>query len=292
MKAARMNAVEIEQIHKSFPGHWGRGGVYAVKGVSLQIPQGAVYGLIGPNGSGKSTIMKALVGLLSPDAGHCRVFGQPATAAANRREIGFLPENPYFYKFLTGEETVRFYGKLCGLSGKALRERTAELLELVGLTEAAQRRVGGYSKGMLQRIGLAQALVQQPRLLVLDEPTAGVDPIGSRTIRDIILELKRRGMTVFLCSHLLEQVQEICDRVGILYQGCLIAEGTMDELTRDTRRSEVILRNPTPELLAELQRVAGEAWETCAPARNSLEKVFLDGIRARLDAEGRAVSKG
>ncbi len=287
-----MNAVEIEQIHKSFPGHWGRGGVYAVKGVSLQIPQGGVYGLIGPNGSGKSTIMKALVGLLSPDAGHCRVFGQPATAAANRREIGFLPENPYFYKFLTGEETIRFYGKLCGLSGKALRERTAELLELVGLTEAAQRRVGGYSKGMLQRIGLAQALVQQPRLLVLDEPTAGVDPIGSRTIRDIILELKKRGMTVFLCSHLLEQVQEICDRVGILYQGCLIAEGSMDELTRDTRRREIILRNPTPELLAELQRVAGDAWESCTPARNSLEKVFLDGIRARLEADGCSVPKG
>lgn len=287
-----MNAVEIEQIHKSFPGHWGRGGVYAVKGVSLQIPQGGVYGLIGPNGSGKSTIMKALVGLLSPDAGYCRVFGQPATAAANRREIGFLPENPYFYKFLTGAETIRFYGKLCGLSGRALQERTAELLELVGLTEAAHRRVGGYSKGMLQRIGLAQALVQQPRLLVLDEPTAGVDPIGSRTIRDIILELKQRGMTVFLCSHLLEQVQEICDRVGILYQGCLIAEGSMDELTRDTRRSEVILRNPTPELLAELQRVAGDTWESCAPARNSLEKVFLDGIRARLEADGRTVPKG
>ncbi|MBQ8517628.1 MAG: ABC transporter ATP-binding protein [Akkermansia sp.] len=283
-----MNAVEIEQIHKSFPGHWGRGGVYAVKGVSLQIPQGGVYGLIGPNGSGKSTIMKALVGLLSPDAGYCRVFGQPATAAANRREIGFLPENPYFYKFLTGAETIRFYGKLCGLSGRALQERTTELLELVGLTEAAHRRVGGYSKGMLQRIGLAQALVQQPRLLVLDEPTAGVDPIGSRTIRDIILELKQRGMTVFLCSHLLEQVQEICDRVGILYQGCLIAEGSMDELTRDTRRNEVILRNPSPELLAELQRVAGDAWESCSPARNSLEKVFLDGIRARLEAEGRS----
>ena len=280
-----MYAVEIDQIHKSFPGHWGRGGVYAVKGVSLSIPQGGVYGLIGPNGSGKSTIMKALVGLLSPDAGSCRVFGLPATAAANRREIGFLPENPYFYKFLTGAETVRFYGKLCGLGGKALQGRTEGLLELVGLTEAAHRRVGGYSKGMLQRIGLAQALVQNPRLLVLDEPTAGVDPIGSRTIRDIILELKRRGMTVFLCSHLLEQVQEICDHAGILYQGCLIAEGSMDELTRDTRRSEIILRNPSPELLAELQRLAGDAWESCSPARNSLEKVFLDGILARLKAD-------
>ncbi|MBR1978864.1 MAG: ABC transporter ATP-binding protein [Akkermansia sp.] len=278
-----MNAVEIADIHKSFPGHWGRGGVYAVKGVSLSIPEGAVYGLIGPNGSGKSTIMKALVGLLSPDAGTCRVFGQAATASANRREIGFLPENPYFYKFLTGEETVRFYGRLCGLHGAKLKERTAEMLELVGLQDAAHRRLGGYSKGMLQRVGLAQALVQKPRLLVLDEPTAGVDPIGSRAIRDIILDLKRQGITVFLCSHLLEQVQEICDRVGILYQGCLIAEGSVDELTRDRRRTEILLSNPTPELLAQIRTLAGESWLSAAPARNSLESVFLQGIRARIE---------
>ncbi len=277
-----MNAVEIEAIHKSFPGHWGRGGVYAVRGVSLAIPEGGVYGLIGPNGSGKSTIMKALVGLLSPDAGTCRVFGRPATAAANRREIGFLPENPYFYKFLTGAETVRFYGRLCGLRGAALRERTAELLRLVGLEDAAHRRLGGYSKGMLQRIGLAQALVQRPRLLVLDEPTAGVDPIGSRSIRDIILKLRAQGMTVFLCSHLLEQVQEVCDRVGILYQGCLIAEGSMDELTRDQHRQEITLRNPSPELLDRIRVLAGDAWEGAAPARNSLESVFLRGIRREL----------
>lgn len=257
--------------------------MYAVKGVSLSIPEGAVYGLIGPNGSGKSTIMKALVGLLSPDAGTCRVFGQAATASANRREIGFLPENPYFYKFLTGEETVRFYGRLCGLHGAKLKERTAEMLELVGLQDAAHRRLGGYSKGMLQRVGLAQALVQKPRLLVLDEPTAGVDPIGSRAIRDIILDLKRQGITVFLCSHLLEQVQEICDRVGILYQGCLIAEGSVDDLTRDRRRTEILLSNPTPELLEQIRTVAGEAWLSAAPARNSLESVFLQGIRARIE---------
>ncbi len=278
-----MNAVEIADIHKSFPGHWGRGGVYAVKGVSLSIPEGAVYGLIGPNGSGKSTIMKALVGLLSPDAGTCRVYGQAATAPANRREIGFLPENPYFYKFLTGEETVRFYGRLCGLRGAELKARTAEMLELVGLQDAAHRRLGGYSKGMLQRVGLAQALVQKPRLLVLDEPTAGVDPIGSRAIRDIILDLKRQGITVFLCSHLLEQVQEICDCVGILYQGCLIAEGSVEELTRDRRRTEILLSNPTPELLAQIRTLAGDAWLSAAPARNSLESVFLQGIRARIE---------
>ena len=277
-----MNAVEIQDIQKSFPGHWGRGGVYAVKGVSLSIPQGGVYGLIGPNGSGKSTIMKALVGLLAPDAGSCRVFGKPATAAGNRSEIGFLPENPYFYKFLTGAETVRFYGRLCGLRGAELKSRTQELLELVGLTDAAHRRLGGYSKGMLQRVGLAQALVQRPRLLVLDEPTAGVDPIGSRAIRDIILNLKEQGMTVFLCSHLLEQVQEICDRVGILYRGVMIAEGTMEELTRDNSRTELTLHNPTPELLQQLRELAGESLISVAPARNSLESVFLRGIQAKL----------
>ena len=282
-----MDAVSITDVHKSFPGHWGRGGVYAVKGVSLNIPEGGVYGLIGPNGSGKSTVMKLLVGLLAPDAGHCKVFGLPATATENRREIGFLPENPYFYKFLTGEETVRFYGRLCGLRGAALKERTRELLELVGLTEAKDRRLRGYSKGMLQRIGLAQALVQNPRLLVLDEPTAGVDPIGSRTIRDIILNIKKQGVTVFLCSHLLEQVQEICDRVGVLYQGCLIAEGTMDELTRDNQHSEITLRNPSPELLEQIRQLAGEAWQDCRPARNSLETVFLRGIQARLREQGK-----
>ena len=283
-----MDAVSITDVHKSFPGHWGRGGVYAVKGVSLSIPEGGVYGLIGPNGSGKSTVMKMLVGLLAPDAGECRVFGLPATASANRREIGFLPENPYFYKFLTGAETVRFYGRLCGLRGAALRERTRELLHLVGLEEAADRRLRGYSKGMLQRIGLAQALVQHPRLLVLDEPTAGVDPIGSRTIRDIILNIKQQGVTVFLCSHLLEQVQEICDRVGVLYQGCLIAEGTMDELTRDDCHREITLSNPEPGLLQQIRELAGDSWQGCRPARNSLETVFLRGIQAKLREQGKA----
>ena len=283
-----MNAVEIDDIHKSFPGHWGKGGVYAVKGVSLSIPQGSVYGLIGPNGSGKSTIMKALVGLLAPDSGSCRVFGQLATAAANRKEIGFLPENPYFYKFLTGEETVRFYGRLCGLRGNELKTRTAEMLELAGLTDAAHRRLGGYSKGMLQRVGLAQALVQRPRLLVLDEPTAGVDPIGSRAIRDIILSLKEQGMTIFLCSHLLEQVQEVCDNVGILYQGCMIANGSMQEITRDRSTTEISLRNPSPELLEQIRALAGDAWLSSSPARNSLESVFIRGIKAKLQEKERS----
>lgn len=285
-----MFAVDINAVHKSFRGHAGRGGVYAVKGVSLCIPEGGVYGLIGPNGSGKSTLMKMLVGLLKPDEGACRVFGKPASDPANRGDIGFLPENPYFYKFLTGAETVRFYGKLCGLRGAALRDRTEELLHLTGLEEAAHRRLGGYSKGMLQRIGLAQALVQKPRLLVLDEPTAGVDPIGSRTIRDIILSLKARGITVFLCSHLLEQVQEVCDRAGILYQGNLIAEGTMAELTEERTTTQITLNSPSPELLAEMQRLAGDSWAGATPARASLETVFLRGIRRKMAEQGQNVS--
>ena len=281
-----MNAVEIENVHKSFRGHRGKSGmVYAVKGVSLSIPSGGVYGLIGPNGSGKSTIMKMLVGLLAPHEGSCRVFGRPATDTANRHAIGFLPENPYFYKFLTGEETLRFYGRLCGLGGRTLRERVGGLLELVGLKDAAGRRLSGYSKGMLQRIGLAQALVQDPQLLVLDEPTAGVDPIGSRIIRDMILELKQRGLTIFLCSHLLEQVQEVCDRVGILYQGCLIAEGTVDELTRDAHTRQVTLRDPSPALLDQMRALAVEAWVSSSPGRLSLESVFISGIRARAEQD-------
>lgn len=280
-------AVEICDLHKQFSAPWGRRGVYAVKGVSFAIPQGSVYGLIGPNGSGKSTIMKTLIGLLKPTAGSCSVLGRPARSAANRNEIGFLPENPYFYKFLTGEETVRFYGRLCGLRGRALRERTAELLELVGLQDAARRRLGGYSKGMLQRIGMAQALVQNPRLVVLDEPTAGVDPLGSRAIRDIILSIRQSGATVFLCSHLLEQVQEVCDRVGILYQGLLIAEGTMEELTRDQNRQEIILSHASPALIERLKCCVADdgvaQWVKNGNPSDSLENVFLRGIRRRME---------
>ncbi len=285
-------AVEIRALHKQFKGAWGRHGVYAVKGISLCVPRGSIYGLIGPNGSGKSTVMKTLIGLLRPTAGECFVFGEPAHAPRNRRNIGFLPENPYFYKFLTGEETLRFYGRLCGLHGTALKEKTAELLALTGLKNAAKRRLGGYSKGMLQRIGLAQALIQNPRLVVLDEPTAGVDPIGSRTIRDLILELKRRGVTVFLCSHLLAQVQEICDRVGILCQGLLIAEGSMDELTRNRNRSELLIEHASPALLEELKRlIAADADARLifsGAASDSLEEIFLRGVQRQIDAQAAA----
>lgn len=275
-------AAEVTNLHKQFTTPWGRPGVYALKGVSLTIAEGEVYGLIGPNGSGKSTLMKALLGLVHPSEGTCAIFGIPSTDPISRAHVGFLPENPYFYKFLTGRETLRFYGRLCGIPRKTLKAKIDELLLLVGLEEAGNRRIGGYSKGMLQRIGVAQALIQDPRLVILDEPTAGVDPIGSRAIRDIILELKRRGMTVFLCSHLLEQVQEVCDRVGIIYQGVMMAEGSVDLLTEDLSRTEIILDYASPSFLNRMRSLIDQdpdaILRNIGHPHNSLEQVFFASL--------------
>ncbi len=274
-------AITIQNLTKEFtpPSVLKRGAITAVRDLSLTVAAGHVYGLLGPNGSGKSTTMKVVLGLVTPTAGKTFIFGKDSRDVESREAVGFLPENPYFYKFLTGEETLHFYGKLCGLRGKLLRERSRELLALVGLEDAAHRRVGGYSKGMLQRIGLAQALVQDPRLLVLDEPTAGVDPAGSREICDLILQFKSRGLTVLLCSHLLSQVQEICDRIGIMHRGELVREGPLDQLITIENQTELVLENASPELLAELRakiaasgaRLTGEG----KPQQN-LERYFLD----------------
>ena len=277
-------AISIQNLTKEFtnPSVFRRGKVVAVKNLSLTVEAGHVYGLLGPNGSGKSTTMKIVLGLVVPTEGHTYIFDRSSRDVESREAVGFLPENPYFYKFLTGEETLRFYGKLCGLGGKMLRDRTAELLALVGLEDAAHRRVGGYSKGMLQRIGLAQALIQEPRLLVLDEPTAGVDPAGSREIRDLILRLKSRGITVMLCSHLLSQVQEICDRIGIMHHGELVREGALDDLISIENQTELVLENATPALLSDLRARAESAGarvvSTHKPQQN-LERYFLDVTR-------------
>ena len=251
----------------------------AVDDVSLEVQAGEVYGLIGPNGSGKSTTMKVLLGLLRPTQGKCAIFGRDSARVDSREDVGFLPENPYFYKHLTGLETLRFYGKLCGLSGAALQSRMEELLELVDLTAAGDRRLAGYSKGMLQRIGLAQAIIHKPRLVVLDEPTAGVDPAGSRKIRDLIFELKRRGISVILSSHLLEQVQEVCDRIGIIFRGKMVREGSLAELTKVEDQTEVLLRHATPEMLAAMQALAaqhGAQWISAGHPRTTLERLFLE----------------
>jgi ABC-2 type transport system ATP-binding protein len=255
-------AVSVRHLSKVFKGNLVTGPFMAVKDVSFEVKVGEVYGLIGPNGSGKSTTMKVILGLLAPTKGDSSIFGKSSTDVTSRRDVGFLPENPYFYKHLTGLETLLFYGRLSGLSG-------------------ANRRVGGYSKGMLQRLGLAQALVHDPRLLVLDEPTAGVDPAGSRKIRDLILEMKQRGLTVLVTSHLLEQMQEVCDRVGIMAHGKMVREGHLDALTAVENQTEITLENASEALLAQIEQLVKDSGSdtrlvSSGKPRNTLERLFLD----------------
>ena len=272
-------AISIRNLTKVFPVPFKRERVVAVRNLSLEVQPGQVYGLLGPNGSGKSTTMKIVLGLVSPTEGSTAIFGCDSAKVESREQVGFLPENPYFYKYLTGFETLVFYGKLCGLTGSLLKERAVELLALVGLENARDRRLGGYSKGMLQRIGMAQALIQSPRLLVLDEPTAGVDPAGSREIRDLILDFKSRGITVLLCSHLLGQVQEICDRIGILHQGRLVREGRLEDLISIENQTELILENASPELLGKVEQLLKGAGANVLEQRKpqtTLERYFLE----------------
>jgi len=272
-------AVHIENLTKVYPVPLRRQRVVAVKNLSLTVGEGEVYGLLGPNGSGKSTTLKVLLGLVTPTQGHAEIFGLNSRDYRSRADVGFLPENPYFYKFLTAGETLRFYGKICGMGGRHLEDRIGELIALVGLGDAQHRRVGGFSKGMLQRIGLAQALVQDPKLIVLDEPTAGVDPEGSRQIRDLILDLKKRGKTVLLTSHLLTQVQEVCDRIGIMARGEMVREGSLEELVSIERQTEFIVEN-APEGLSEkieaLVKESGAHFVSTRHPQRSLEGVFLE----------------
>jgi ABC-2 type transport system ATP-binding protein len=276
-------AVALTGVTKIFPVPFQRRSVVAVRDLNLHIEPGQIYGLLGPNGSGKSTTLKIILGLVTPTRGRAYIFGRESAQVASRESVGFLPESPYFYKYLTGEETLRFYGKLCGLRGADLKNRVEEMLALVGLTNARKRRLGGYSKGMLQRIGLAQALIQEPALLVLDEPTAGVDPAGAREIRDLILDLKKRGITVLLSSHLLGQVQEICDRVGILANGLLVREGALSDLLGVENQTQLILENASAELVDEIgalvARSGARLIERGRP-RTSLERLFLEETKS------------
>ncbi|MBX6325904.1 MAG: ABC transporter ATP-binding protein [Chthoniobacterales bacterium] len=275
-------AVTVRDLTKVFPVPWRRQSVVAVSNLNLRIEPGEVYGLLGPNGSGKSTTLKIILGLVSPTRGCTQIFGEDSRRVQSRQAVGFLPENPYFQKFLTGEETLRFAGRLCGLGGAQLNKRIDELLELVGLNKARKRRLGTYSKGMLQRIGLAQALINHPRLVVLDEPTAGVDPAGSREIRDLIVDLKRRGITVLLSSHLLAQAQEICDRVGILAEGALVREGHLQELIAIENQTELVIADASADLLREIELVINRSSAKLVERRKStttLERLFLEATQ-------------
>lgn len=278
-------AVTVENLTKVFKAGLGKKAFIAVRDLSLQVQPGEVYGLIGPNGSGKSTTMKAILGLLAPTQGKTTIFGRSSAEVASRREVGFLPENPYFYKHLNGLETLLFYGRLCSMGGKELNDRVREMLALTGLEDAADRRVAGYSKGMLQRLGLAQALLHRPRLIVLDEPTAGVDPAGSRKIRDLVLGFKEQGITVLVTSHLLEQMQEVCDRVGIMAHGKMMREGRVDDLIAVENHTELVLEDASPELLAQISRLVQENGRakllSSGHPRTTLERLFLEATEEK-----------
>src|SRR5437667_4810703 len=275
-------AVAVSGLTKVFPVPFHRQPIVAVRGLDLRVQAGEVYGLLGPNGAGKSRTLQIILGLVSPTRGHTEIFGRDSRLVESREAVGFLPENPYFYKFLTGEETLRFFGKLSGLSGPRLKKRIDELLELVGLTNARDRRLSTYSKGMLQRVGLAQALINEPKLVALDEPTAGVDPAGSRDIRNLIVDLKQRGITVLLSSHLLTPVQELFDRVGILARGMLVREGHLEELIAIENRSELVLENASEALVKEIEQLAANSNAKLIDRRKStttLERLFLEATQ-------------
>ena len=275
-------AVQTHLLRKEFGLGWFRGRVLALEGLEMEVKKGEVFGLLGPNGSGKSTAMKMILGLLRPTSGSAEVCGFRAGTIAARRQIGFLPENPYFPVFLSGAELVRYYGRLSGLGGAGLEKRVKELLELVRLGgEAGKRPLRTYSKGMLQRAGLAGALVGDPEILMLDEPTAGVDPAGSREIRDLILELKARGKTVIFSSHLLEQVEDVADRVIILHRGKKLREGRLEDLLTRKNEWEVKVQGlpegDRQELLVWLKKKGGQVVREGAP-REKLEDYFLRSL--------------
>ena len=222
--------IELKDVRKTFRDFWLRPTVAAVDGLSLAVRRGEVFGLLGPNGSGKSTTIKMILGLLDPSGGSVELFGRSPRSVEARRRLGYLPELSYLHPFLTAKETLMYYAGLCGLKRKIAAERTKQLLAMVGLTEAAKRPVGGFSKGMARRVALAAALIGKPELLILDEPTSGLDPVSTKEVKTLVKALAAGGMTVLMTSHLLADAEDICDRVMILNHGKSVAEGRVDEL--------------------------------------------------------------
>lgn len=287
--------VGCQQLSKVFKDFWMRDRARAVDRLDLVINEHEVFGLLGPNGSGKSTTIKLILGLLKPTSGRVSVFGKAPTDVSIKRRIGYLPEESYLYPFLNARETLDYYAKLFGLDAKTRKNRIDELLHMVGLEHAQFRPVREYSKGMQRRIGIAQALINDPDLLILDEPTTGLDPIGTRQVKDLIIELGRRGKTVILSSHLLSDVEDVVDRMVILYGGRIRGEGTCDELLASNERTVIETDELDEQTIAEIdevirRRTGGEKSirQVSAP-RQKLEELFL-GIVERAQQEKASTS--
>jgi len=269
-------------LTKEFRDFWGRPKARAVNDIDFEIKQGEVVGLLGPNGSGKSTTVKMLLGLLYPTGGRLSVFGRSPRAVETKHEIGYLPEDSYLYKYLTAEETLDFFGSLFNLSAADRKQRIDQLLDMVGLAHARRRRVGEFSKGMARRIGLAQAMINDPAFLILDEPTSGLDPLGCKEVKDLILALKKRGKTVLITSHLLSDIEDVCDRVIILYGGKIRATGSLNELLTVSDANRITTLLLKPEVMTRLMQLLREnlsenEFKVDHP-RRTLEEFFLDVI--------------
>jgi ABC-2 type transport system ATP-binding protein len=287
--------VETRNLTKVYRDFWGRQKVRALKALDLEIVRGEVFGLLGPNGSGKTTTMKLLLGLLFPTAGEIFILGRPATDVKKNEKIGYLPEESYLYKFLNAEETLDFYGRLFNMSGVVRRQRIAQLISRVGLESAKKRQLREYSKGMARRIGLAQALINDPELVLLDEPTSGLDPIGTRNMKDLILDLKKQGKTVVMSSHLLADVQDVCDRIGILYQGELKELGRVDDLLKVSTETEIRVSNLSDDAKTKINKIVeddGAKLIYSGHPTTSLEDLFLRIIEESEAHPGRRVRGG
>lgn len=270
--------VETKNLTKTYRDFWGRQKVRALKALDLEIHRGEIFGLLGPNGSGKTTTIKLLLGLLFPTSGEVNILGRPASDVAKNERLGYLPEESYLYRFLNAEETLDFYGRLFKIPATVRRQRVAQLIDMVGLGSAKKRQLREYSKGMTRRIGLAQALINDPDVILLDEPTSGLDPIGTRNMKDLILQLKERGKTIIMSSHLLGDVQDVCDRVGILYQGELKELGRVEDLLKVVEQTEIRISNLSEESKKKIENVIAEDPKSeivfCGNPTTSLEDLF------------------
>ncbi len=281
--------IQIRNLSKIYRDFWGRKKVQALNSLSLDVNKGEIFGLLGPNGSGKTTTMKLLLGLLFPTDGEISILGKPASDVSKNEQIGYLPEESYLYRFLNAEETLDFYGRLFDISPAERRERTNALIERVGLQHARRRQLKEYSKGMTRRIGLAQALINNPDLVLLDEPTSGLDPLGTRDMKDMILKLRDEGKTVVMCSHLLADVQDVCDRIAILFQGELKELGTVEELLTEQDETQLLTSKLDSATIDEIKAVLAKHnadVRSVTHPRNSLEDLFLKTVRTSQERPG------
>jgi len=279
--------VETRNLSKTYRDFWGRSKKVALKPLDLTIRRGEIFGLLGPNGSGKTTTIKLILGLLFPTSGAAFVFGRDAGDVGKNERIGYLPEESYLYKFLDAEETLDFYGRLFDMPPAERKRRADVLIEMVGLGRDKNRQLKEYSKGMTRRIGVAQALINDPELVVLDEPTSGLDPIGTREMKDLILDLKARGKTVIMSSHLLADVEDVCDRIAVLHQGELKELGRVEDLLRVTDVTQIRARNLPAAAVAEVRSVLerhGVSGIEIGNPTTTLEDLFLEVVR---DTEAR-----